>query len=53
MSEELDKLTHERVEKYLDITTRARKKATPMVEKDTHDEVKLHKDRCRHESTAQ
>ena len=42
MSEELDKLTHERVEKYLDITTRARKKATPMVEKDTHDEVKLH-----------
>ena len=42
MSEELDKLTHERVEKYLDITTRARKKATPMVEKDTHDEEKLH-----------
>lgn len=32
MSESMDHVTLERVEKYLDITTRARDKATPLVE---------------------
>ena len=41
MSEDLEKVTQERVEKYLDITDRARKKATPLVEKDTLDADKL------------
>ena len=42
MSEDLEKITHERVKKYLDITSRARKKATPLVEKGTAEERKLH-----------
>ena len=42
MSEDLERITHERVKKYLDITSKARKKATPLVEKGTAEERKLH-----------
>ena len=41
MSEDLEKLTRERVQKYLDITSRARKKATPLVEEDSQEGKKL------------
>tara|TARA_B000000557_G_C20573414_1_gene358184 strand:+ start:170 stop:469 length:300 start_codon:yes stop_codon:yes gene_type:complete len=41
MNEDLEKVTHERVEKYLDITSRARKKATPLVDEESADAEKL------------
>ena len=41
MSDELVNLTTQRVEKYLDITKRARDKATPLVEDNSSDGVRL------------
>ncbi len=41
MSDELIKVTTQRVEKYLDITSRAREKATPLVEQDSEDGIRL------------
>ena len=41
MSESMDHVTLERVEKYLDITKRAREKATPMVEPSSAEGKKL------------
>ena len=41
MSEELLNISFERVEKYLDITNRARKKATPLVDEKSNDGKRL------------
>jgi hypothetical protein len=41
VSDDLRTISAERVEKYLDITDRARKKATPLVDKDSSDGEKL------------
>jgi len=41
MNDDLVKITTQRVEKYLDITNRARKKATPLVEQDSADGKRL------------
>ena len=41
MSDDLVNLTTQRVEKYLDITKRARDKATPLVEDNSSDGVRL------------
>ena len=41
MSDDLRRISFERVEKYLNITNRARIKATPLVDKDSSDGKKL------------
>ena len=41
MSDELIEVTAQRVEKYLDITSRAREKATPLVEQGSQEEIRL------------
>ena len=41
MSDELIEVTAQRVEKYLDITSRARDKATPLVEQGSQEAIRL------------
>jgi hypothetical protein len=41
MSDELIEVTAQRVEKYLDITSRARHKATPLVEQGSQEAIRL------------